>query len=133
MHKNPLQKLFPGCQPLKDYVIEDKKRKRNSSVVTDKFVDIELEPSVELQFPKSDMSVNRYLGADAPVLRGTGPIRSAEDEESLMRMWWESRSDIWQWLSGDQIQGKMILRDLTMNRKAGVFTLDIRKYSGNEF
>lgn len=44
-----------------------------------------------------------------------------------------SRSDRWQWIESEQIQGKMIVRDLTIDRKTGVYTVDFRKYSDNEF
>lgn len=77
------------------------------------------------------MSKNTW--ADAPMVQTTGIIKTPEDEESLMRMWLESRSDCWQWFGSEQFHGKLILRDLTIDKKRGVYTVDIRKHSGNEF
>ena len=66
-------------------------------------------------------------------MRVTGLIKSPKDEEGLMKMWLSSRSDVWQWFKSEKIRGKMLIHDLTINRKTGEYTVDLRKYSGNEF
>ena len=60
-------------------------------------------------------------------------IKSKKDEEDLINMWISSRSDKWQWFSDDQNQDKTILRDLTIYRKDGVYSVEFCKYYGNDF
>ena len=130
---NPLQGLFPDGQSLEKLVLENKKRKDDAVVSPDNSIDEKSKQPVDLQFPESRLSVNRFLGAGAPIMRTTGLIKSAKDEEDLMRMWLESRSYPWQWLDNGKIHGKVIIHDLTIDRKTGFYSVDFRKYSGNEF
>lgn len=130
---NPLQGLFPSDQPLENFVFENEKRKDNAALPSDESIEKNLKQTVDLQFPRNTVKVTKYLGADAPIMRVTGLIESPKDEEDLMKMWLSSRSDRWQWIESEQIQGKMIVHDLTIDKKAGVYTVDFRKYSGNEF
>lgn len=130
---NPLQGLFPSGQPLEDFVFEDKKRKNGGVVPPDDSIEKESKQPVDLQFPRSGVNVNKYLGAGAPIMRVTGLIKSPKDEEGLMRMWLNSRSSLWQWFDTGEWEGKTIVRDLTIDRKNGVYTVDVRRYSGNEF
>jgi len=131
--ENPLQGLFPSGQPIESLVFENEKRKNNEGLRRDGSVKEKSQQSVDLQFPRSGVNVNKYLGTGAPIMRITGLIKTPEDEESLMRMWLESRFDRWQWFESEQFHGKAILRDLTIDKKKGVYTVDVRKYSGNEF
>jgi hypothetical protein len=133
LDENPLQGLFPSSQSLEGFVFENEKRKNDSVVLPDTSVEEKSKQYVDLQFPRSGVSVNKYLGAGAPIMRVTGLIKSPKDEEDLMKMWLASRSDRWQWFESEQFQGKTIVCDLTIDRKAGAYTIDFRKYSGNEF
>jgi len=133
LDENPLQQLFPSDQPLENFVFESEKTKRDAAASSNHSIEERSKQSVNLRFPWSKMKANKYLGADAPVTRITGLIKSPEDEDSLMRMWSESRSDCWQWFESEQFHGKIILRDLTIDKKRGVYTVDVRKHSGSEF
>ena len=114
-------------------MFENKEMKKNAAKLSDQSIVEHSKRSVNLRFPWSKMKTNKYLGADAPVMRITGVIKTPEDEENLIRMWSESRSDRWQWFDSEQFHGKVMLRDLTIDKKKGVYTVDVRKYSGNEF
>jgi hypothetical protein len=133
LDENPLQELFPSNHPIEDLVFEDKKRKNEAVVPPDNSAGEKTKQISDLYFLGSGVNVNKYLGADAPIMPITGLIKSPKDEESLMNMWWSSRSDRWQWFESEQFKGKTIIHDLTIDRKAGAYTVDIRKYSGSEF
>jgi hypothetical protein len=133
LDENPLQRLFPNNKPLENFVFEKKETKKDAKILTNQSVVERSERSIDLRFPWSKMKVSKYLGADASVMRITGSIKTPEDEESLMLMWLESRSDHWQWFENGQFHDKVIIRDLTIDKKKGVYTVDVRKYSDNEF
>jgi len=133
LDENPLQGLFPRDLPLDDYVFEKENKRKKSDVDLSYSVEENSKKSVDLDFPNSGVNVNKYLGACAPVMRVKGLIKSSKDEEGLMKMWLSSRSDVWQWFESGKIRGKMLIHDLTINRKKGEYTVDLRKYSRNEF
>jgi len=130
---NPLQKLFPGCQPLEKFVIKEKNRKRD----TPKFPAISegtgSKQFIDLQFPHRSRNVTQYLGADSPIIRVTSVMESSSSkyEKYLIRTWLDMRSAPWQWFSSDLITGKMIVRDLNLDKKARIWTLDLRKHSSS--
>ena len=133
MDANPLEGLFPRGVALNDYVIKNEKKRKKSIKLPSYPIDEKSKECVDLDFHVSGVNVNKFLGADAPLMRVKGLIKSAKDEEGLMNMWLNSRSDVWQWFESGQIQGRMLIHDLTINRKKGEYTVDLRKYSGNEF
>ena len=130
---NPFQEVFPNSQPLRDFVLEDEKRRNTAIVCPDRSVETRSQQAVSFQFPQSDVSATRYLGAEAPMMRLKGRIESPKDGEDLMRVWLETRSGPWQWFNSEQIHCKVIVCDLTIDKKAGAYIVDFRKYSGNEF
>lgn len=89
--------------------------------------------SHNFSFPQNVLKVEEILGAEVPTMRITGLIKSTEEEKGLMTMWHESRSDIWQWFDSPEIHDKVVIHDLTINRRTGVYTVDIQKYSGESF
>jgi len=128
LDSNPLQKIFPNVESIDELVlIRGKKRKINA-----KTSDSPVQP-LTIDFPQRQVGVNRYLGANAPVLRFNGLIRSPEEEDGLTRFWLEDRSAPWQWMTLPGWEGKTIVRDLVIDRKNGIYSLDVQKYSGNEF
>lgn len=133
LDENPLEGLFPRGVYLNDYVIKNEKKRKNAFVPRSYPLEEKSKAFVDLNFHKSGVNVNKYLGSSAPVVQVKGLIKSPKDEEDLMNMWLSSRSDVWQWGEIGQIQGKMLIYDLTINRKKGEYTVDIRKHSGNEF
>ncbi len=132
LDRNPLQALFSGSGPLDDLVLirkksrEDKVKASETPVKTD-FVQLPM-----FVLPQRQATFNRYLGANVPIMRVTGLLKSPQEEEELMKMWLGSRSDAWQWLKSEQFQGKAVIRDLTVNRETSSYTIDFRKYSDNE-
>jgi hypothetical protein len=133
LDRNPLQLLFPNSEAIDDLVlIREKKRKANAKT-PDKHANADLVQPITVVFPQRQVAVNKYLGAEAPIMRITGLIKSSKDKKDLMRMWWTSRSYRWQWFSSEQFLGKVIVRDLTIDKKTGVYTVDICKYYGNKF
>ena len=54
-----------------------------------------------------------------------------EYEEYLIRTWLDMRSSPWQWFSSNLINGKMIVGDLNIDKKARIWTLDLREYSSS--
>ena len=87
---------------------------------------------MSIVLPQRQVSVNRYLGANPQTFRVTGKIGSPKEEEDLIRLWLETRSGPWQWMTLKEWQGKTIVRDLTIDRKTGVYTIDICKYYDSE-
>ena len=130
---NPLQELFSNGQPINNLVFNNREKKKNKMPILNSFVKKDSQKSVELRFPWGKTKANKYLGADAPVMQITGVIKTPEEAEGLMKMWLSSRSDVWQWFESEPFRGKTIIRDLTINRKKGEYTVDLQKYSGNEF
>jgi len=130
---NPLQKLFPGCQPPKSFVIKDENRKKNSFTFPAVSKVAESQQFVDLKFPDRVGNVAQYLGIDSPIIRLSSVMEnpSPEYEEYLIKIWLGMRSGPWQWFSSDQISGKMIVGDLNIDKKARVWTLDLREYSSN--
>jgi hypothetical protein len=133
LDENPFQGMFPNDRPLEDFVLKREKEEEDFAVPGNNPVEERSQQPADLRFSGSSVDVRKYLGADAPVVRITGIIKTPEDEEGLMRMWLESRSDCWQWFESEQFHGKIILRDLTIDKKRGVYTVDVRKHSGSEF
>jgi hypothetical protein len=129
--ENPLQKLFPGCQPLEDFVIKDEKRKKNISKLPAVSEGTEPKQFVDLKFPERVGNVTQYLGLVSPIIRVSSVMEnsSPEYEEYLIRTWLKTRSDSWQWFSSNLITGKMIVGDLNIDKKARIWTLDLREYS----
>jgi len=129
--ENPLQKLFPGCQPLEDFVIKDEKRKKNISRLPAVSEGSEPKQFVDLKFPDRVGNVTQYLGLVSPIIRVSSVMEnsSPEYEEYLIRTWLKTRSDSWQWFSSNLITGKMIVGDLNIDKKARIWTLDLREYS----
>jgi len=133
LDRNPLQRLFPNSESIDDLVlIREKKRKANAKT-PEKPAKTDLAQPLIVAFPQRQVAVNKYLGANAPVLRATGRILSPKVEDDLMRFWLDTRSGIWHWMSLEGWEGKTIVRDLTIDRKNGVYNIDICKYYGNEF
>jgi hypothetical protein len=130
---NPLQELFPKGQPIEKLVFDSRKKKKNELPPLNSFVEEDSKKSVKLRFPWGKTKPNKYLGADAPLIRMTGFVETPEQAEELMNRWLGSHSDVWTWFKSKPFRGKAIIRDLSINRKTGVYIVDIRKYSGNEF
>jgi hypothetical protein len=130
---NPLQGLFPGCQPLENFVMKDENRKKDT--FTGPTISDEKEPKqdVNLQFPQSGVNVAKYLGAYSSIIRLRGVLEdsSPEYEDYLIGRWLEMRSAPWQWFSSDEINGKMTVHDLNIDKKARHWTIDLRKYSSS--
>jgi len=129
---NPLRDLFPADQPLENFVFENDKAVKGSAISHEPN-ETGSKRAVFLRFPWSDRKVTRHLGADVPLMQITGLIKTPEEEKGLMNMWIETRSYPWQWYDYTNFHGKVIVRDLTINRKTGVYTVAFQKYSGNEF
>lgn len=126
LDENPLTGLFSDSEQTRS-VITDKEKIENDSTKQE-----------QSNFQKSGVTVEKYLGNKSPLLHIEGEILSPKDEEGLMKMWSNSRSDVWRWfdsgpMKGGQVKGKVLIHDLTIDRKAGTYTVDIRTYSGNQF
>ena len=133
LDRNPLQELFPNTESIDDLVLIRGKKRKTNVKTPKKPVETNLPQPVTVTFPQRQIAVNRYLGANAPVLRFTGMILSPKEETDLMRFWLAGRSAPWQWMTLPGLEGKTIVRDLTIDRKTGVYTTDVCKYYGNEF
>jgi hypothetical protein len=132
LDRNPLQKLFPNSESIDDLVlIHDKKKKENSETKV-RPAEPDFKQPLNLEFPQKQVAVNRYLGANAPVLQATGMILSPEEEAGLIRFWLD-RSGPWKWMTLPGWAGKTIVRDLTIDRTNGEYAIDFCKYYGNEF
>lgn len=130
---NPLQGLFYTDEPIGNLVFENRRKENSVALPQHEPTRKGLGQAGDLGSPRSGVRVTKYLGADAPLMRLTGLIKCPKDEEDLMQMWWASRSDPWQWFDNGQTHGKMMIRDLTIDKKASTYTVELRKYSGNEF
>ncbi|MFX0117170.1 MAG: hypothetical protein ACFFB3_21675 [Candidatus Hodarchaeota archaeon] len=133
LDENPLQKFFPCCQPLENFVMKDKSKEKNAVKYLPISDETESKNSVDLQFPRSGVDATEYLGAVSPIIRLRSIIEdsSPKYEEYLIRAWLGMRSAPWQWFSSDSLSGKMIVRDLNIDKKARIWTLDLRKYSSS--
>ena len=130
---NPLHDIFPADQPLENFVFESDKKVKKSAISQHEPNETESKRILFMRFPWSNQKVTRYLGADVPLMQITGLIKTPEEEKGLMNMWIETRPYPWQWYNYTNFHGKVIVRDLTIDRKNGVYTVAFQKYSGNEF
>jgi hypothetical protein len=92
----------------------------------------------QINYNKSGVTVEKFLGDKWPIMHLKGEILSRENEEGLMGMWQKTR--LYDFLSfdtgpmdGGQIKCKVLVNDLTINRKTFTYKVDIRTYSGNPF
>jgi hypothetical protein len=88
-------------------------------------------------YNRSGVTAEKYLGNKLPIVHLRGKILSPKEEEGLMNMWMKSRSDVWQWfdsgpMKGGRIEGKVLIHDLTINRKTGAYDVYIRPYSDDQ-
>jgi hypothetical protein len=129
LDENPLQGLFPEGVSIYDYVTKNEKSRKNTAFPRS----YPIKENVDLNYNMSGISVSKYLGTGAPIMRVNGLIKTPKDEEGLMNLFFANRSTPWQWFEWGPIHGKTIIRDLTINRKKGNYTVEFRKYSGNDF
>ena len=131
--ENPLQKLFPDCQPLEKFVIRDENRKKKILTLPAVSVETESKQFFDLEFPDRVGNVTQYLGLVSPIIRLSSVMEnsSPEYEEYLIRTWLDMRSSPWQWFSSNLINGKMIVGDLNIDKKARIWTLDLCEYSSS--
>jgi len=132
LDKNPLHTLFPNSKNIKDEVLIRKKKRKNIIKNKEKDSTTKLPGSIPIDLPQKQVAVNRYLGANPPTLQVTGKIMSPKEEDDLMRLWLETRSSTWEWLTLNNWQGKTILRNLTIDRKNGTYTVNLCKYYDSE-
>lgn len=92
----------------------------------------------QINYNKSGVTVEKFLGDRPYILHLKGEILSHEEEEGLIGMWQKTR--LCDFLSidtgpmdGGQINCKVLVSDLTINRKTCKYKVDIRTYSGNPF
>ena len=103
----------------------------------------EEEPTISRQenqfgLNKSGINVEKFIGNKSPIMRLHGIIKSKQEEHDMMNMWLNSRNAIWQWfdsgpIDGGRIEGKVIIHDITINRKKASYIIGIRMYSGDHF
>ena len=132
LDKNPLQRLFLDSEKIEDDVLIREKKRRTNVKPKEKSSTTKIPSSMSIVLPQRQVSVNRYLGANPQTFRVTGKIGSLKDEEDLIRLWLETRSSPWEWLTLNDWQGKTIVRDLTIDRKTGVYTIEFCKYYDSE-
>ena len=133
LDENPLEGLFPKGVSLYDYVTKNEKSRKNAVLLRSYPIEEKSKEYVDLNYNTSGISVSKYLGAGAPIMRIKGLIKTLQDEEGLMKLFFANRSAPWQWFEWGPIHGKTIIRGLTINRKKGNYTVEFRKYSGNDF
>ena len=90
------------------------------------------------QGSKSGLTVEKYIGNRTPCMRLIGQILKQEDEDGLLRMWEESRSDVSQVFdtgtsNGEQIKAHVLIHDLVIDKKTGRYKVLIRSYYDNQF
>jgi hypothetical protein len=130
--ENLLQGRFSNAESVESLLLAHEEKRQTDSknqVGPDK---MESKQSVNLDFPYEQKAANMHLGAEAPIFRIFGDIKSPEEESALLKMWMESRSDIWQWFESPQLSGKMLIHNLTIDRKTHSYTLEMQRYSENE-
>ena len=129
--ENPLQKFFPGCQPLESFVINDENRSKDIFRLPFGSEGTEQKQFIDLKIPGRVGNVTQYLGLVSRIIRLSSVMEnsSPEYEEYLIRTWLKMRSDPWQWFSSNLITGKMIVGDLNIDKKARIWTLDMHEYS----
>ena len=133
LDENPLGGLFPKGVSIYDYVTKNEKSRKTAALPRSYHIKEKSKESVDLNYNMSGISVSKYLGAGAPIMRINGLIKTPKDAEGLLDIFFANRSAPWQWLEWGPIHGKAIIRDLTINRKKGNYTVEFRKYSGNDF
>jgi hypothetical protein len=92
----------------------------------------------QINYNKSGVTVEKFLGDKSPDMHLKGEILSLENEEGLMGMWQKTRLyDFVTYdsgpMDGGQIKCKVLVKDLTINRKTCKYKVDMRTYSGNPF
>ena len=133
LERNPLRFLFPEASEIREKVLNVKKNKEPVESSTDK----NFEPNVTIpqnsKFYKRQEIISKYLASEAPIMEMCGEILKPEDENGLKNMWLSSRPYPWSWLDTGNFHGKMLLRDLTINKKTGIYSVHFRKYFGTGF
>lgn len=92
----------------------------------------------KIDYNKSGITVEKFLGDKSPAMHLKGEILSRENEEGLLEMWQKTR--LYDFVTfdtgpmdGGRVKCKAIVNDLTINRKTYMYNADIRTYSGNPF
>lgn len=124
--QNLLQGLFSDSEQAKLIIADIKKSEDNMSNLQ------------QINYNKSGITVEKYLGNKSPIMHLKGAALTPKIEEELMNMWLKSRlADYISFdtgpIDGGQIKCKVLINDLTMNRKTGTYNVDIRTYSSNPF
>lgn len=131
LNVNPLQGFFPGCEPLRDFVVKDKCREEDLLKYPVASDQAELKQLDDLQLSRNAANVIRFLGAHSSTIRLRSALESSAPEyvKFLIETWLGMRSAPWQWFSSGHLSGKMIVRDLNIDKKNRIWTLDLRRYS----
>lgn len=134
MDKNPLKGLFPNESNINDIALEETKpKKKHSSLPSDKGNYIIPEQLLDPRYLTTGININKYLGAGAPIMRLKGLVSSYEIEKELMKNWMNGRLALWNWFTSIDFEGKIVMRDLTFDKKTSTYLIDFRKYYGTDF
>jgi hypothetical protein len=134
LDKNPLRELFPNESNINDIAFEKtESKKKQASLSSDKSSYNIPEQLLDSQYLTCGVNINKYLGAGAPIVRFKGSLKTPEVESELIQRWMGSRRDLWNWFTFNDFEGKIIMRDLTFDKKTNTYEVDFRKYYGTDF
>lgn len=128
--KNPFQELFPDCQPLEKFVLKSGDRKNDKSDFSMPPVEKNPENVVDFNSRRPFGKVMQHLGGNFSLHRIHGRMEnSPKYEDFLIKRWLEMRAGPWQWFSSPQLKDRMIIGDLNIDKKSGIWSFDMSEYS----
>ena len=120
LDNNPLRELFSQSPPLDGKgVFKKKKDKNRKKLIVDEkeSPESELKKPVDLNFIKNQVSIDKYLSTESPVMQFIADILKPGDENGLKQWWINSRFSRWNWLDTGRggFQGKALVRSLVID------------------
>jgi hypothetical protein len=91
---------------------------------------------MNMDFLGKTASVAKYISSEFPTMQLSGLILKPEEEDGLKNMWFRSRPYPFSGLDlggMDGFHGKVLIRNLLINRKKGAYAVNFRKYYGTDF
>ncbi len=136
MEYNYLENLFSDSHPKKDRILIRGNRNKANNQFASNPVDTNMRVWMNMDFLDKTASVAKYISSEFPTMQLSGLILKPEEENGLKNMWFRSRPYPFSGLDlggADGFHGKVLIRNLLINRKKGAYTVNFRKYYGTDF
>ena len=133
---NYLEGLFSESHPKKDRILIQRNRKKTDNDFESNTEDADRKVWMNMDFLDKTASVAKYLSSEFPTKQVSGFILKPEEEDGLKNMWFRSRPYPFSRLDfggANGFHGKVLIRNLLINKKEGAYEVNFRKYYGTDF